>query len=120
MKVKISIDQQTKSGFLGGTSHSYKMNVQFQLNEKEKKVFNDHPLFQDMIVIQYAPHVKKDIPFVAKVKDIYEGRPITIERTNVNEIIEFHNEIKAASEALVKYIEILSDILGGREFSFGE
>jgi hypothetical protein len=120
MKVKISIDQQTKSGFLSGTSHSYKLNVQFQLNEKEKKIFNDHPLFQNMIFMQYAAGKKKDIPMSITAKDIYTSRPISIEATSVNEVIDFRNEIDARAESFVTYLDILTDILGGREISYGE
>ena len=37
MKVTLSTDQAQKTGFFSGTTNSYKMNVQFKLNEKEKK-----------------------------------------------------------------------------------
>lgn len=120
MKVKISIDQQSKSGFLSGTSHIYKLNVQFQLNEKEKKIFNDHPLFQDMIFMHYAAGKKKDIPMRITAKDIYTARPISIEATSVNEVIDFRNEINTAAENFANYINILTDILGGKEVTYGE
>jgi len=120
MKVKISIEQQAKSGFLSGTSHSYKLNVQFQLNEKEKKIFNDHPLFQDMVMMNYAAGKKKDIPMRITAKDIYTGRPISIEATSVNEVIDFRNELDASAANFANYLNILDDILGGKEVTYGE
>lgn len=120
MKVKLSIDQQTRSGFLSGTSHSYKMNVQFQLNEKEKKIFNDHPLFQKMIFMRYAAGRKKDIPMEITAKQIYESAPISIEATSVNELIDYRNEVDSSATNFVNYLDILTDILGGREISYGE
>ena len=59
MKVTLSIDQAQKSGFFSGTTNSYKMNVQFKLNEKEKKIFNDHPLFQEMFFMSYLAGEKE-------------------------------------------------------------
>lgn len=120
MKVKISIDQQSKSGFFSGTTHSYKLNLQFQLNEKEKKIFNDHPLFQDMIFMRYMAGKKKDIPMTITAKDIYTSRAISIDASGVNELIEFRNEVNSAAESFVGYMNILSDILGGRELTYGE
>lgn len=122
MKVTISIDQQAKSSMfgLGSTKHSYKLNVQFKLNEKEKKIFNEHPLFQDMIFMQYAIGKKKDIPVNITAKDIYDGRAISINTATVNDLIEFRNEFNEAAKSFVSYVDMLSDILGGRELTYGE
>lgn len=122
MKVTISIDQQAKSSMfgLGSTKHSYKLNVQFKLNEKEKKIFNEHPLFQDMIFMQYAIGKKKDIPVNITAKDIYEGRAISINTATVNDLIEFRNDFNEAAKSFVSYVDMLSDILGGRELTYGE
>ena len=120
MKLTLSIDQAQKSGFFSGTTNSYKMNVQFKLNENEKKIFNDHPLFQDMTFMQYYAGKKKDIPMRISAKDIYTAKSISIDATSVNELIDFRNEINSAAEAFVNYIKILTDILGGAEVSYGE
>lgn len=122
MKVTISIDQQAKSSMfgLGSTKHSYKLNVQFKLNEKEKKIFNEHPLFQDMIVMEYAVGKKKDIPVFIKAKDLYAGTPIVVNTATVNDLIEFRDEFDKAAQSFVSYVDILSDILGGKELSYGE
>ena len=122
MKVTISIDQQAKSSMfgLGSTKHSYKLNVVFKLNEKEKKIFNEHPLFQDMIFMQYAIGKKKDIPVNITAKDIYEGRAISINTGTVNDLIEFRNDFNDAAKSFVGYVDMLSDILVGRELTYGE
>lgn len=120
MKVKLSIDQASKSGFLGGTTHSYKLNVQFIPNEKEKKIFNDHPLFQSIVFMEYAAGKKKDIPMTIKAKDIYEGKTIPIEANSVSELVEFHNAIDIASSEFVRHIDILSNIVGGKELIYEE
>jgi hypothetical protein len=120
MKLKISIDQQAKSGFLSGTTHTYKLNVQFQLNEKEKKVFNDHPLIQKMNLMTYAIGKDKKYSDNISAKDAYEGKIKSIEAFSVNEIIEYRNTIVSSAENFVGYFNILSDILGGAELTFGE
>ncbi len=120
MKVTLSIDQAQKSGFLSGTKHSYKLNVQFQLNEKEKKIFNDHPLFQDMYFMSYLAGKKKDIEMHITAKNIYSGETISIDAAGVNELIDYRNEIDSAAENFVGYIKVLSDIVGGVEMSYGE
>jgi len=122
MKVTISIDQQAKSSMfgLGSTKHSYKLNVEFKLNEKEKKIFNEHPLFQEMIVMEYAIGKKKDIPVFIKAKDLYAGTPIVVNTATVNDLIEFRDEFDKAAKNFVSYVDILSEILGGKELSYGE
>lgn len=122
MKVTISIDQQAKSTMfgLGATKHSYKLNVSFKLSEKEKKIFNDHPLLQEMRFMDYMQGKKRDIPLSITAKDIYTGRPISMDAQSVNEMIDFRNEVDAAAKSFVTYIDVLSDILGGRELSYGE
>lgn len=122
MKVTISIDQQAKSTMfgLGATKHSYKLNVTFKLAEKEKKIFNDHPLLQEMRFMDYMQGKRRDIPLSITAKDIYTGRAISIEANSINEMIEFRNEVHAAAETFVSYVDILSDILGGKEMVFGE
>lgn len=120
MKVTLSIDQAQKSGFFSGTTNSYKMNVQFKLNEKEKKIFNDHPLFQEMIFMEYYTGKKKDYAMWISAKDIYTSKPISIDATSVNELIDFRNEIDTAAKTFVNYINILTDILGGAEIAYGE
>ncbi len=122
MKVTISIDQQAKSTMfgLGATKHSYKLNISFKLAEKEKKIFNDHPLLQDMRFMDYMQGKRKDIPLSITAKDIYIGRPISMEANSINEMIEFRNEVDSAAKTFVEYIDILSDILGGKEMSYGE
>ena len=121
MKVTISIDQQAKSTMfgLGATKHSYKLNVSFQLAEKEKKIFNDHPLLQEMRFMDYMQGKRRDIPLSITAKDIYSGRPVSMEANSVNEMIEFRNEVHSAAEKFVGYVDVLSDILGGKEMSFG-
>lgn len=122
MKVTISIDQQAKATMfgLGATKHSYKLNVSFKLAEKEKKIFNDHPLLQDMRFMDYMQGKRRDIPLSITAKDIYTGRAISMEANSVNEMIEFRNEVHAAAEKFVNYVDVLADILGGKEMSFGE
>lgn len=120
MKVILSIDQAQKSGFFSGTTNSYKMNVQFKLNEKEKKIFNDHPLFQEMYFMSYLAGKKKDLQMHITAKDIYTSKPISIDASSVNELVDYRNEINAAAENFVSYIKILTDILGGAEVSYGE
>ncbi len=122
MKVTISIDQQAKSTMfgLGATKHSYKLNVSFKLAEKEKKIFNDHPLLQEMRFMDYMQGKRRDIPLSITAKDIYTGRPISMEANSVNEMVEFRNEVNSAAEKFVSYVDILSDILGGKEMSYGE
>lgn len=116
----MSIDQQSKSGFLSGTTHSYNLNVQFKLNEKEKKVFNEHPLFQDMIFMSYLAGKKKDLELHITGKHIYEAKPITIEASGVNEVIDYRNEVVKAGEIFANYVGILSDLIGAKEMTFGE
>lgn len=87
---------------------------------KKKKIFNDHQLFQEMIFMHYAAGKKKDIPMRVTAKDIYTGRSISIDATSVNEVIDFQSEIDNAADKLVNYVDILSDILGGKEITYGE
>lgn len=120
MKLKLSIDQAQKTGFFSGTTNSYKINVQFKLNEKEKKIFNDHPLFQDLVFINTMVGKKKDINLFVTAKDIYAAKQISVDVFSINELINFRNEINLAAENFVKYIDILSGILGGVEVDYGE
>lgn len=120
MKLKLSIDQAQKTGFFSGTTNSYKINVQFKLNEKEKKIFNDHPLFQDLVFINTLVGKKKDITLYVTAKDIYTAKQISVDVFSINELINFRNEINSAAENFVKYIDILSGILGGVEVDYGE
>lgn len=105
---------------LGATKHSYKLNVTFKLAEKEKKILNDHPLLQRMRFMDYMQGKRRDIPLSITAKDIYTSRAISIEANSINEMIEFRNEVHAAAETFVSYVDILSDILGGKEMVFGE
>lgn len=120
MKLKISIDQQSKTGFLSGTQHRYKVITKFQLNEKEKKIFNDHPLFQDMIFIsrRYGPKEYEVNNFLAK--DIYEGKVLEIATKSVNEVFELREEMMKAAETFVGYIQALTGLVTEAELSYGE
>jgi len=126
MKVTISIDQQSKSSMfgLGGKKHSYKLNFQFKLGEKEKKIFNEHPLFQEMTFMQYTIPVgmfrQNEEVVDITAKDIYSGTPVQIETRSVNEIIDLREQIDTAARSFIQAIDILSDIVGEKELSYGE
>jgi len=120
MKVKISINQDTKKGFFSGTTHSYKVNANFTLNEKEMKIFNDHPLFQDMIFMskRYGEKDYQVINYTAK--DIFEGRPFEVTANGVNEVVSWRDEIASSAENFVGYINTLEGLIAERELTFGE
>ena len=55
MKVKFTIQtgkEKLKTGMLSSKEiDNYELNATFTPSEKEKKIFNDHPLFKEMIFI---------------------------------------------------------------------
>lgn len=129
MKVSFSIEkgQEIEGGGLlskGTVVHKYVMRATFVPTELEKKVFNDHPLFQSMVFMRYSEVDKwstglifqdkhqADVQKVIQIKDIYSTATYQFRAYSVNRILELRQLVKEAVVNFMQAVDILEKLEG--------
>jgi hypothetical protein len=134
MKVKFEI-QRGQETFKDGMFSSkqvemYKLTSTFTPSELEKKIFNDHPLFQDMLFMEYSEVDKFTTGLIFKethgvdlqkkisIKSIYTSPTYTFKAYSIQRILELRGLVLEAGENFASNIKMLSELEGAVEIEF--
>lgn len=135
MKVKFTVQkgQETEGGGLlskGKQIDMYNLTATFTPSELEKKIFNDHPLFKDMLFMEYNELDKfttglifKDKHAVDQTKRIYVGSiynspTYSFRAYSVQRIVELRGLIMEAGENFANNVKVLERLEGSDEVEF--
>jgi len=135
MKVKFSIQKEKESIKTGMFSKEeldkYELTATFTPSEKEKKIYNEHPLFQDMVFMQYNELDKfatgmlglgkeetVDRSKIIRVKDIYSSPSYKFRAYSVNRIYELRGFVLEAGKDFANVVKFLEELEGANEIEF--
>jgi len=135
MKVnfKVQKGQETEGKSLlskGKQIDMYTLSATFSPSELEKKIFNDHPLFKDMLFMEYNELDKhtsglifKDTTAVDQTKRIYVGQiytspTYTFRAYSVQRIVELRAFVIEAGENFANNVKVLERLEGADEIEF--
>ena len=135
MKVKFSIKKEKETIKTGTFSKKdidkYELTTTFSPSEKEKKIFNEHPLFQDMVFMEYneldkfatgflnlGKELTVDKTKVIFVKDIYNSPSYKFRAYSVNRIYELRGFVLEAGKNFANVIKFLEELEGTNEIEF--
>jgi len=139
MKVKFTIQkgkEKLKTGMLSSKEiDNYELNATFTPSEKEKKIFNDHPLFKEMIFMEYNEIDKFHASILGSITGI--GKQETVDRTkqisvgsiyssptyafrahSVARIVELRGLVIEAGESFANIVKVLEGLEGTDEIEF--
>jgi len=135
MKVKFTVQrgQETEGkGLLskGKQIDMYSLNATFTPSELEKKIFNDHPLFKEMLFMEFNELDKytsgllfKDTTAVdhtksISVSQIYNSPTYTFRAYSVQRIVELRGLVMEAGENFANNVKVLEKLEGSDEVEF--
>jgi hypothetical protein len=134
MKVKFSIQkgQETeKDGMFSKKQiDMYTLTATFTPSELEKKIFNDHPLFKDMLFMEFNELDKwttglifkdkhaADTTKVISVGSIYTSPTYTFRAYSVQRIVELRGLVMEAGENFANNVKVLEKLEGSDEVEF--
>lgn len=135
MKVKFSIQKEKESIKTGMFSSNdvdkYELTATFTPSEKEKKIYNEHPLFQDMVFMEFNELDKfatgmlglgkeqtVDISKAIYVKNIYSSPSYKFRAYSVNRIYELRGLVLKAGENFADIVKFLEELEGTSEIEF--
>jgi hypothetical protein len=135
MKVKFTIQkgkETVKTGLVSSKEvDKYTLMATFTPSELEKKIFNDHPLFKDVLFMQYNELDRFATGFlnlgaqqaVDQNKAIYVGHiygspTFQFRAYSVSRIIELRKIILDAGEIFAHNVKILEGLIGSEEIEF--
>lgn len=135
MKVKFTIQQgreSVKTGLLTNKEvDRYVLSATFTPSELEKKIFNEHPLFKDVVFMQYneldrfaagflnlGAQQAVDQNKVIYVGNIYGSPTFQFRAYSVSRIIELRKIILDAGEIFAYNVKILERLIGSEETEF--
>jgi GYF domain 2 len=117
MKVKFSIrkEKEKPETSSGKEADVYIFSATFTLSESEQKICDEHPLFREMVFMEYnEPDGAKRI----LVDAMYKSQALTFTAYSVEQIAELKSRIIEASENLVKKISELKSLESSEEMEF--
>jgi len=135
MKVKFSVQkgQETEGGGVfskGKQIDMYTLTATFTPSELEKKIFNDHPLFKDMLFMEYNELDKFTTGFILtekhavdttkkiRVGSIYDSPTYNFRAYSVQRIVELRALIMEAGENFADNVKVLEKLEGSDEVEF--
>lgn len=139
MKVQFSIQKGRETEKTGMFStkevDKYELIATFTPSEKEKKIYNDHPLFKDMIFMEYNEVDKFHASFLGAVtgvgketvvdntkwilvKNIYDSPSYKFRAYSVGRICELRNLVLEAGKTFADNVKILEELEGENEVEF--
>lgn len=135
MKVKFTVQrgQETEGkGLLskGKQVDMYTLSATFTPSELEKKIFNDHPLFKEMLFMEYNELDKytsglifKDTTAVDHTKrisvaQIYNSPTYSFRAYSVQRIVELRGLVMEAGENFANNVKVLERLEGSDEVEF--
>lgn len=134
MKVKFTVEkgQDTESSgmFSKKQVDKYELIATFTPSELEKKIYNDHPLFKEMIFMEYSETDKFSTGFIFTekhvedkskrllVKSIYDSPTFKFRAFSVPRITELRGLIMEAGERFAENVKVLERLLGSDEVEF--
>ena len=135
MKVKFSIQKEKESIKTGTFSKKevdkYELTATFTPSEKEKKIYNEHPLFQDMVFMEYNELDKFATGFLGMgkeeavdttkaiyVKDIYNSPSYKFRAYSVHRIYELRGFVLEAGKEFANVVKFLEELEGTNEIEF--
>lgn len=136
MKLKFKIEKSReieKSGVFKKTEvDMYLLTASFNPSEKESKVFLEHPLFKQLIFMEYNEVDKwvTGLVFTDKqqadrikqisVNSIFANSDYTFRAYSIKRILEFRNIVISAVETFVKTVDILEKLEGIEEIEIND
>lgn len=134
MKVKFTIEKETeteKDGvFKTKEVDMYILTATFTLSVSEEKIYNEHPLFKNLVFLEYNEVDKWTTGIIFKEKQAVDrNKQITIESIfsypeytfraySVPRIVELRKLVVDAGIQFAKTIEVLEKLEGSDEFDF--
>jgi len=139
MKVKFSIQkgkETEKTGMFSSKEvDKYELTATFTPSEKEKKIYNDHPLFKDMVFMEYneldkfhasllgavtgiGKETVVDNTKLIFVKDIYDSPAYKFKAFSVGRICQLRGLVLEAGETFAGNVKILEELEGEVEIEF--
>jgi len=134
MKVKFAVQrgQETeKDGMFSKKQvDMYTLTATFTPSELEKKIFNDHPLFKDMMFMEYSELDKwttglifkdkqaADVQKRISVGSIYSSPTYSFRAYSVQRIVELRGLVLEAGETFASNVKILEKLEGSDEVEF--
>lgn len=135
MKVRFSVSKDTESIKTGTFSKKdvdmYELTATFAPSEKEKKIFNEHPLFQEMVFMEFNELDKFATGFlnlgkeqtvdrtkVIYVRDIYNSPSYKFRAYSVNRIYELRGNVLSSGKDFANIVKFLEELEGNNEIEF--
>lgn len=134
MKVKFAIQKAQETEKDGMFSKKqvdmYTLTATFTPSELEKKIFNDHPLFKEMLFMKYNEVDKFSTGFIftekhavdndkkISVGSIYTSPTYTFRAYSVQRIVELRGLIMEAGENFADNVKVLEKLEGSDEVEF--
>ena len=134
MKVKFTVQKAQETEKDGMFSKKqvdmYTLTATFTPSELEKKIFNEHPLFKEMLFMEYNELDKftTGIVFTEKnaidttkriyVKEIYNSPSYRFKAYSVGRIVDLRELVKEAGNNFAYTVKILEGLEGSDEIEF--
>jgi hypothetical protein len=108
----------------------YTLTATFTPSELEKKIFNDHPLFKDMLFMEYNELDKwttglifkdkqaADVTKHISVGSIYNSPTYSFRAYSVQRIVELRGLVMEAGEIFAQNVKVLEKLEGSDEVEF--
>lgn len=134
MKVKFAIQRAKETEKDGMFSKKeidmYTLTATFSPSELEKKIYNDHPLFKDMLFMEYKEldkwatglifkdkHVADNTKSIS-VGSIYSSPTYTFRAYSCQRIVELRDLVMKAGENFANNVKVLERLEGSDEVEF--
>ena len=134
MKVKFAVQKEQETEKDGMFSKKqvdmYTLTATFTPSELEKKIFNEHPLFKEMLFMEYNELDKftTGLIFTEKqavdttkrifVKEIYNSPSYKFKAYSVGRIVQLRGLVLEAGDNFVNIVKVLEGLEGSDEVEF--